>query len=220
MLQKIQSFLFREFKLITVLLLIRDFYISSSARFVSLKVCVAWDFLFSIPFRFYQNLYFCSQTHLMSFFRTCIRLFLGRNWVPCLSYCYTQTKCFVMDVPKVVFEIFIQWWLNPIKSKVAWGIWKELFEILVINTCLFFRETCKLLWLVLLSLFLLHLNLRYFNKVETRYCTLLSCLTQWLSGAILSSPNSLAFQKRIGLILPSPKWIITMKKLLRLIINK
>ena len=52
------SFFFRELKLITVLLLICDSYMSWSTRFVSLKLCR--DFPFSIPFRFYQNLYYCS----------------------------------------------------------------------------------------------------------------------------------------------------------------
>ena len=51
------SFFFRELQLITVLLLICGSYMSWSTRFVSLKLCVR----FSIPFRFYWSLYFCSK---------------------------------------------------------------------------------------------------------------------------------------------------------------
>ena len=44
-------FFFRELQLVTVLLLIRNSYMSWSTRFISLKVCVG--FRFSIPFLFY-----------------------------------------------------------------------------------------------------------------------------------------------------------------------
>ena len=45
-------FFLRELKLITVLLLIHNLYTSWSTWFISFKLCT-WDFLFSIPSRFY-----------------------------------------------------------------------------------------------------------------------------------------------------------------------
>ena len=57
MVQKMPSFFFRELQFITVLLLICDFCMSWSTRFISLKL---WNFPFSIPFHFYSILYFCS----------------------------------------------------------------------------------------------------------------------------------------------------------------
>ena len=43
-------FSFRGIQLITVLLLIGYFYISCSTRFISLKVCVGFSILNSVPF--------------------------------------------------------------------------------------------------------------------------------------------------------------------------
>ena len=57
-LQRILSFSFCELQLIRILLLIYDFYMNWSTRFVSLKC--AWDFPFLIPFRFCWSFYFCS----------------------------------------------------------------------------------------------------------------------------------------------------------------
>ena len=51
------SFFFREIKLITVLLLLCDSYMSWSTRLVSIKLM--WDFPFLIPFS--SSLYFCSS---------------------------------------------------------------------------------------------------------------------------------------------------------------
>ena len=49
MVQKLPSFFFRKLQLITVLPLICDSYLSLSARFVSLKLCVGF---FYFRFRF------------------------------------------------------------------------------------------------------------------------------------------------------------------------
>ena len=47
---KMHSFFFRELQLITVLLLIRDSYMSWSKSFVSLKVCVVFSISYSVSF--------------------------------------------------------------------------------------------------------------------------------------------------------------------------
>ena len=49
-LTKTPSFLFRELQLITVLLLICDFYTNQNARFISLKPYVRFSIFNSVPF--------------------------------------------------------------------------------------------------------------------------------------------------------------------------
>ena len=56
--QKMPSFFFHELKLIIVLFLICNSYVSWSTKFFSLKL--SWDFPFSLLFQFYWSLYFCS----------------------------------------------------------------------------------------------------------------------------------------------------------------
>ena len=46
--QKVSSFFFRELQLIRVLLLICDFYMGWSARFISLKLCVRFSIFVSV----------------------------------------------------------------------------------------------------------------------------------------------------------------------------
>ena len=59
MLQKMHSFFFRELQLITVLLLIRESYMSWSTRFVNPKVCVGFSIfdsvLYFLRFKFLFN---------------------------------------------------------------------------------------------------------------------------------------------------------------------
>ena len=50
------SFFFRELQLITVLLLIRDSYMSWSSRLVSLKLCIVFSIFDSVSFLFKKKI--------------------------------------------------------------------------------------------------------------------------------------------------------------------
>ena len=67
---KMPSFFFHEFQLIKVLLLIRDFYMST--RFATLKLFVRFCIFDSIfDLSFYKSLYFCSTKSMDSlYFKT------------------------------------------------------------------------------------------------------------------------------------------------------
>ena len=60
-------FFFCELQLITVLLLICDFYMSLSARFVSVKLCVGFSFSITLYFWSSKSMYFLNLKRHNSF---------------------------------------------------------------------------------------------------------------------------------------------------------
>ena len=73
-----RSFLFRKLKLMIVLLLIRDSYMSWSTRFISLKVCVGFSIFDSVSFLLKFIFLFKKKHELFDFNRKATHGFAPR----------------------------------------------------------------------------------------------------------------------------------------------